>query len=147
MSLLKVDTIRDVLGNLFGMNKYIMGVHASNAVTASATDFSSWTASLGSPACAQFNTSTGNYTAPETGFYEFHVLLSLGNVTVRTMIGLKKNGVHSQEIIDATNQPYGDFGMTQIVYLTAGDTIRPWVGYASGATSATCFFSCKMVGK
>jgi hypothetical protein len=130
-----------------GTNRYILGTIVSNTVTATATEFTSWTAQFGNPIAPQWGGSPSVYTAPETGWYRVDLAASFGATNVRTVIGLKKNGVDVGEAIDITPSQYANVGAGYVLYLTAGDTLRPWVSYANGATSVQCYFSCMMIGK
>ena len=129
-----------------GSNRYIMGTHQSASRTSTGA-FINYTEQFGTPACAQFNKTSGLYTCPETGFYLLTYTLSLGaEVPGRSIVGLSINGTHRWEVIDITGMQYADIGGSLKLYLNANDTLSLTLNYFSITVTCRVYMCCMMVG-
>ena len=89
------------------------------------------------------NASTGVFTAPIAGIYEFHIGFGSRDGAAGRKIGqLYKNGSFVSELVEL-NAAYGDAGRTVYADLSASDTIQ--VNTNSTFNFETCSFAGRLI--
>ena len=92
------------------------GVSSTNNIILTATDFN-----VGN----HYSTSTGIFTAPVAGFYQFHASIMGDNSDARLMLRLRVNGSDkSQGSSSSNSNQYQDSKVSVLLQLSASDEIN-----------------------
>jgi hypothetical protein len=150
-----LDVNGTISGNYQGFSYYTAGAAAPtswNAVIIATLDYNTFGGGT-------YNTGTGTFTAPKTGYYRF----MLGGYTTaatatndRYAVGIAVNGVlraFGGGQFSLADSPEGTF--THVVYLTSGKTVQPMffnslgasINLGSGAAGHQFWFQGEFLGK
>ena len=82
-----------------------------------------------------YSTSTGAFTAPITGFYQFFVVVGTGG-SVRSLVAIYKNGSEFIRLYDSNTVSAGplDVNGSILLSLAANDTVQVYLTTGSGVT-------------